>query len=52
LTLGFLHVRSLRHHLTRKGDLTSAERALLVFLKQEAQTPPKCLLDLCAKTGV
>jgi hypothetical protein len=39
-------------HLTRKGELTSAERALLVFLKQEAKTPPKCLLDLCAKMGV
>jgi hypothetical protein len=39
-------------HLTRKGELTSAERALLVFLKPEANNPPKNLLELCARMGV
>ncbi len=39
--------------LTRDGDLTSAERALLAFLKrEEAGDPPEALRALFAKAGV
>ena len=39
-------------HLTRRGDMTSAERRLLEFLKQEVVNPPAGLADLFRKAGV
>ncbi len=39
-------------HLTRDGELTSAERSLLAFLKQQAPNPPQGLSDLFRKAGV
>lgn len=39
-------------HLTRRGELTSAERRLLVFLQQEVAAPPPGLVDLFQKAGI
>ena len=39
-------------HLNRDGDLTSAERALLAFLKQQVAQPPAALSELFIKAGV
>jgi hypothetical protein len=39
-------------HLTRRGELTSAEKKLLEFLHREVAAPPRGLVDLFERAGV
>jgi hypothetical protein len=39
-------------HLTKRAELTSAERRLLQFLKAEVATPPRGLADIFARAGL